>query len=171
MVRKYVKKAAPKCNYTEEDVARALIDMEHGDTVRVAAARHGIPSTSLYQRYAGRSQSPRKIGCKPALLRTEEMSIAQNLASLGDFGMAFDVSEVRTFVKHLLDSQNRTIPEFKDNLPGVDWVYGFLQRHSPLLSSRTCQNISRKRATVSEADVTTYFDRLLTTLVNVPQPT
>lgn len=124
MVRSY-KKNGGKLKYDEFDVARALLDVDRGDPLRVAAARHNIPVTSLFQHLKGRSQSPRKIGCKTALLRTEEMALAQNLASLGDFGLALDVTELRTFVKHYLDNQHRTVKQFHDNLPGVDWARGF----------------------------------------------
>lgn len=112
-------------NYDEFDVARALIDLNRGDPLRVVAATYNIPVTSLHQYYKGRSQSPRKVGRKTALLRVEEMALAQNLAALEDFGMALDVKELRTFVKHYLDCHHRAIGQFHNNLPGVDWTRGF----------------------------------------------
>ena len=166
MVRTYKKKGST-LNYTEEDVAKALVDIEEGLSIRAASRKYGVPVSSLHQRLTGRSRSPRKIGRKTCLLRVEELAIAQNLSSLGDFGMAFDVNKLRRFVKHYLDSQHCIIQQFRDNLPGVDWAQGFLHRHSTLLSVRLCQNISRKRATVTEADVAAYFERLRKTLEGV----
>lgn len=167
MVRTY-KKKSDTMEYTEEDVARALLAIESGDSLRVAAARFKIPATSLYQRYVGRSRSPGKIGRKTALLRAEELALAQNLAALGDRGMAFDISELRDFVKSYLDKHHRVIEQFQDNKPGYDWARGFLNRNRHILSHRMCQNISRKRAAISERDVGEYFERLRTTLEGVP---
>ena len=97
----------------------------------------------LLRRYKGRVGSPYKFGRKLALLRPEEFAIAQNLAALGDFGMALSVPQLQNFIKKYLDSNGREVHVFKGNRPGVDWVCAFLQRHSDLLSQRMCQNISR----------------------------
>ena len=167
MVRNY-KKKTDRMKYTEEEVAKALLDVQGGTSLRVAAATYSIPYTTLQQRYTGRSQSPRKIGRKTALLQVEEMALAQNLATLGDFGFALDAGDLRDFVKHYLDSSQRMIGVFVNNRPGIDWVRGFLDRHSKLLSCRMCQNISRKRAAVTEADVVTYFGNLGRSLEGVP---
>ena len=150
IVRTY--KGKPKAvepRYSEDDMARVLLEVNHGTSFREAATKFKVPKTSLSRRYHGKVKSPHKFGRKTALLRSEEFAIAQNLAALGDFGMAFDSDKLRDFIKHYLDDCARTISVFQDNRPGPDWVYGFLKRHKTLLSSRICQNISRKRAAVS----------------------
>ncbi|KAK4326939.1 hypothetical protein Pmani_002543 [Petrolisthes manimaculis] len=47
---------------------------------------------------------------------------AQHAAALGDFGYAFDVYELRLFVKSFLDTAQRNAPQFKDNMPGEEWA-------------------------------------------------
>lgn len=160
MVRTYKRKTAASPKYSEEAMINAILDVNNGLSQRMAAQKHGVSQTTLRRRYHGLVKSPGKIGRKTSLLRNEEFAIANNLASLGDFGLAFDSQDLRNFIKHYLDTFERDIPEFKDNLPGTDWVHGFLKRHKQLLSSRICQNISRKRAAVSEEVVVAYFENL-----------
>lgn len=160
MVRNYKRKTGDTPKYSEEAMVLAMMDVNDGMTQRAAAKKHRVSQTTLRRRYHGIVKSPGKIGRKTALLRNEEFAIASNLASLGDFGLAFDFQELRNFIKYYLDMSARHIKEFKDNLPGTDWARGFLNRHKNLLSSRVCQNISRKRVAVTEKEVVEYFERL-----------
>lgn len=149
-------------------MASALLDVEKGIPYGVAAKTYSVPKTTLLRRHKGKIRSPYKFGRKLALLRTEEFAIAQNLAALGDFGMAFSVPELQDFMKHYLDANGRQVHVFKENRPGIDWVRAFLARHKDLLSKRMCQNISKRRAAVSEEVVSTFFENLKTTLEGVP---
>lgn len=168
MVRNYKRKTGAGPKYSDEAMLKAIMEVDKGVSQRMAARKYKVSQTTLRRRYHGIVKSPGKIGRKTALLRNEEFAIANNLASLGDFGLAFDSQELRTFIKYYLDKHGRHIPEFKDNRPGVDWVYSFLKRHKNLLSSRICQNISRKRAAVTEQEVVAYFERLENSLRGVP---
>ena len=56
---------------------------------------------------------------------------------------------------------------FKDNVPGRDWVHGFLRRHDSL-SERLAQNVRRSRAAVSQEVILEYFRNLETSLTGVP---
>lgn len=168
MVRSYKRKrpdAAP--NYSEEDMARAIVAVNEGASFVQVAKTYEVPKTTLIRRYKGKIRSPYKFGHKCALLRNEEFAIAQNLAALGDFGMAFDGEKLRDFVKEYLDSKARQVDVFKDNRPGVDWLSGFLKRNKNILTTRICQNVSRKRAAVSEATVSDYFNNLERSLEGV----
>ena len=86
MVRTYKRKAEEaKLKYSEEDMVRALLAV-----FKQAAAIYQVPKSSLSRRYHGKVRLPHKFGWKTALLKSEEFAIAQNLAALGDFGLAFD---------------------------------------------------------------------------------
>lgn len=93
-----------KLKYDEFAVASTLLDVDDGYSLRVVAARHNIVVTNIHQHLKGRSRSPKKTGCKTALLLVEEMAVAQTLTSLRGFGMSFDVTELRRIAKHFLDS-------------------------------------------------------------------
>ncbi|KAK3887720.1 hypothetical protein Pcinc_008205 [Petrolisthes cinctipes] len=136
----------------------------YGLQKRVAARRYVIPQATLRRRYLGLVKSPGKA----ALLRNEEFVLARNLVLLGDFGFAFNSEELRDFIKFFLDTHSRKIDLFRDNRPGPDWEQGFLRRNSNFLTSRLCQNISRKRAAVSEAVIEGYFNNLERTLEGIP---
>jgi len=56
------------------------------------------------------------------LLSEEELSLAQHMVMLGDYGYAFDELELHLFVKSFIEKAGRTVAQFKDNLPGVEWV-------------------------------------------------
>lgn len=60
------------------------------------------------------------------------------------------------------------IKKFKNNTPGKDFAYSFLNRHKKELSENMCQNIKRNRAAVSPETLTQYFERLEVELQNVP---
>lgn len=122
MVRTYKRKSDDPRKYSEEAIAKALLDIADLIPQRVAARRYDIPQATLRRRYLGLVKSPGKAGRKTALLRNEEFALARNLAVLGDFGLAFDLKELRDFIKIFLDSHSRKIAQFKDNRPGPDWV-------------------------------------------------
>lgn len=82
--------------------------------------------------------------------------------------MAFDMLDLRKFVNHFLNKQKRQIEVFKDNFPRDDWLRGFLAKHSRFLSHRMYQNISRKRAALSEEEVGKYFENLEKCVNGVP---
>ncbi len=63
MLRNYQKKTEKRMLYTE-DIVEALVEVNNGASVRNTATKCNIPSMTLYQRFIGRSKSPRKIGCK-----------------------------------------------------------------------------------------------------------
>jgi hypothetical protein len=67
------------------------------------------------------------------------MVLAVNVAALGDYGLTFDMDDLRQFVQVHLNKNSRHVPCFKDNLPGVEWGYGFLKRYSDVITSRHCQ--------------------------------
>ncbi|KAJ8865865.1 hypothetical protein PR048_033388 [Dryococelus australis] len=58
--------------------------------------------------------------------------------------------------KHLL--VNRL--QFRNNLPGREFVYSFVRCHKDVLASRICQIIKRARAAISPEVINAYFDEL-----------
>lgn len=170
MVRTYKRKPnSNRQNFTDEAITRALLDLDGGsDKIRTVSKRHGIPTATLWRRWKQHNPNASVLGHPTALLQSEERALAANTAALGDYGMAFTTDELRLFVKHYLDKKGRHVACFKDNLPGSDWCSAFLKRHRGIITNRHCQNISRKRAAISENIVGEYFQRLKTTLAGVP---
>lgn len=139
MVRHYKKKStARKMNYSQESVKSALKDICKGMTIRKAAEKYGVPRSTLQEYLSGKTKEPGKVGRKTALPRGEEEAIAYNVAALGAFGLDFSMDDLRYFIKDHLELHQRRISQFKDNLPGIDWGCGFLERHHEILTQRMC---------------------------------
>ncbi|KAJ8966993.1 hypothetical protein NQ314_003169 [Rhamnusium bicolor] len=59
------------------------------------------------------------------------------------------------------------IANFKDNLPGRDWLQSFLNRHKIQLVIRMPQSIKESTAIINHATINSYFDHLEKTLDNI----
>ena len=124
MVRNYKRKPeSNRVNYSQEDMVRALMDLQNGeDTIRTVSARYQIPVVTLHRRWKGTVKNPGQMGHPTALLLDEERALANNIAALSDYGLAFDMDDLRRFVQHYLNRKCRYVSCFKDNLPG--WTGG-----------------------------------------------
>lgn len=109
----------------------------------------------------------KKKGGQPVLTE-EEKTVVSRLQICGDWGFPLDMITLRLLVKDFLDRKGKSVKKFKDNLPGRDFVYSFLNRHRKNLSSRMCQNIKRSRAAVSRETISEYFEELGKELKDVP---
>ena len=168
MVRNYIRKTIPRpATYSQEGLSEAVRRVKEGEPCRKVARLMNIPHRTLRDHVAG-TRKMRNVGRPRALLEEEELSIAQHIATFGDFGYAFDMMELRLFVKSFLDKANRHCAYFENNMPGVEWGMGFVERHKELLSMRMCQNISRKRAAISVEKLNSFFDNLENTVSGVP---
>jgi len=68
--------------------------------------------------------------------------------------------------KDYLDRAGVNDSRFKENLPGRDWINGFIERHR--LTKRLADNVKPARAEVTRASVFEYFNELEKTVQNVP---
>jgi hypothetical protein len=152
--------------YSEEAMQRAIDDVNGGMSQRDAAAAHSVPRQTMADKIKGKHRL--SSGGQPVFTEAEEITIAKNIATLGDWGFPVNTTDVRLMVKHYLEVRGRRVSKFKSNLPGTDWMSCFLKRRSDIISQRMCQNICRKRAEISADNVEQYFDHLSHTLSDVP---
>lgn len=115
-----------------------------GTTLREAYREYNIPATTFHNNVSGKSNEPKKSGQKIALFATQECVIPLKLAFFADFSYAIDTHELRYFIKSYIEQAGCYVPQFEDNLSGPDWVLGFLNWQSAILSNRYCQNLSYK---------------------------
>ena len=166
MVRHYVRKR-PGRPCTDKALIFALLDIRGGSSYRAVSRHYGIPVAVLHRRYHdGRLSST--SGRAPRLSEALEIDIANDLALLGQYGMAFSKDSLRQFVKSHLDAHEIIIPEFKENLPGVEWANLFMKRRKNILRERVCQNTSTKLAQISRTAIEEYFHNLAEVLNGVP---
>ena len=166
MPRQYVRKRPPPA-YTEEAMVRALLDLNDGASFRHVSRQYGIPLGTLHRRYHGLKTST-SGGRMPRLTEAVEVDIATHLSILGEYGMAFDRNDIKSFVKFHLDSNGIEIENFKNNLPGREWLTLFLERNKNILSQRVCQNINRRRASISSDVVEEFLYNLSEVMEGVP---
>ena len=118
------KKPRPKepmirSRYTRDKLKKAIARIKAGEKLRKVSRMAKIPRRTLRYYISGSRGLTWSIGGRPTiLLPAEEQSICQHIALLGDYGYAFDIYELRLFVKSFLDKAERSIDQFVDNMPG-----------------------------------------------------
>ncbi|KAL7631937.1 UNVERIFIED_CONTAM: hypothetical protein RMT77_017746 [Armadillidium vulgare] len=162
------KEGTRRIMYRQDDIARAMIDVQEGMSIRAAATKNNVPHETLRRRLSGNVANPGHSGRGTVLLPMEEETLAPHIAVLGDYGLAFEITDLQRFVKDFLIAKRRRIDRFADGFsPGIEWVYGFLSRKANILSKRKCQNINRRRAAVSENVISDYFKNLQKSLQRI----
>ena len=86
---------------------------------------------------------------------------------MAEFGFPLTEIDLRFIVKGYLDKIGCTIPQFKNNLPGIEWVRLFRKRN-PTLTVRECSNIKIVRAAADEVLITKFFDQLSESVESIP---
>lgn len=66
-----------------------------------------------------------------------------------------------------MDKKGAVIPQFKQNLPGYEWVKSFLKRHKNL-SCRISKNIKKVRAEISKKVIENYMENLKDVVKDIP---
>lgn len=154
-------------DYTEENVEEALRKVTDLNwSVKKAAESSGIPYGTLYNKYKG--LHVKRVGGQTVFSNNEEMSIIKSAITCSDWGFPLNVEDLQMITKSFLDRQGKEVQKFKNNMPGRDWVYSLLKRHSDHLVQRLASNIKRSRAGVSKKIIKEYFANLETSINGVP---
>jgi len=78
--------------------------------------------------------------------------------SVSEWGFPFDYTDMRLLVNTYLSKSGKTVKQFKNNTPSIEWVRAFVKRHKESLVRRKCQNIKRSRAAVTPEEIADYFN-------------
>lgn len=160
----------PYRKYTASEFEGPFAQIDKGTPVREASRRFKIPLSVLRRHNEARkkNKSLSKQGGQTVLTTVEEELIVERLITCGVWGYPLDSYDLRLFVKGYLDRIGRTEKRFKDNMPGKEFAWSFLERHKDSLAQRICQNIKRARAMVSVETINGYFEHLGETIKDVP---
>ena len=145
-------------------------DISDGMSFREASNKYAIPRTTLARamtRSPSSTKKPKNPGRPTVLNAEEEQFIVNKLLISAEWGYPLDRIELRLIVKSYLDSKGRKEVRFKNDFPNVDWVSGFLKRHSRI-TARVCQNVKSVRSKVDENTINNFFDQIERTLDGVP---
>jgi hypothetical protein len=140
--------------YTQQAIRQALKEVrDKSMTMNEASVKYGVPKTTLFDRLKSASD---KVGRPTILTAEEEEIIVERLIILGEWGFPLTTNDLKQLVKAYLEGAGRTT-RLADNLPGKDFIKGFLKRHRQL-TIRTANLIKRSRAMLSADIVNNFFD-------------
>lgn len=153
---------APRFQYTEEAMMKAVNAVNNGVSVRRAAIMFGVPRVTLLDKVRGRSPAIRKMGPSTILTEGEENKLVQWMLSLGKAGFPVTKSQLLNSVSVLTKKLGRNTP-FKQGQPGRHWYESFLKRHRNI-SERISESVSACRALVTEKSIRRWFEEVATYL-------
>lgn len=136
-------------------------------TLREAANKFKVNYVSIHRRLKF-PDTQNKAGRTTALTHSTEIRICKRLIICAEWGYPLTMLELQQLISQFLADNNIEVPRFTNNIPGTDYLRGFLKRHRDTLTFRLCQNIKRKRAAVNAEIVTEYYDELAKSLKGVP---
>ena len=80
------------------------------------------------------------------------------LDKLTDWKVAFDVYDIRCLVQSYLNSIDQQSKQFKNNMPGHDWVKLFIKEHN--VTKRISDKVKAARAEVARDVIKNYYSHL-----------
>lgn len=169
MVSKYKRPAGARRykDYSEETLVKCLKSVrEDGTSIKTAALVFNIPERTIYSKLKTDVDNVQSPGHPNVFSAAEENSIMQHLLLLSEFDLPITQHDLMICVGNYLKKTGRTVPQFKDNMPGRDWVHGFLHRH-PEISQRIAENVKLVRAEVDEPTIIKYHEHLAKTLEGI----
>ena len=153
-------------DYGADTLKMALTQVRRGKiSQRKAGAKYGISPSTLSNKINGRH--PGTVGRQQKISAERESDIATAIDVLVNFKVPLTRDEIRGFVKSYIDALEDPVLIFEnDNLPGKDWLKGFMQRNDMTL--RKACNVSAARAKVNAESLNAYFDELAKELEGIP---
>lgn len=154
----YFRLMAPKFQYTEAALLAAVEACNNGEAAATAAKTYGIPRTTLLDKLKGRTPLARKMGPRTILTSEEELDLEIWILELAKRGFLVTKEQLIDSVAKLIVELKRP-NSFTEGRPGQKWYSSFLRRH-PRISLRTCQNLTKSRAVVTEKKIRDWFKKV-----------
>ena len=167
MVRTYQRKSGSrnyKTGYSEESLSSALREVRSQNlSIRKASSKYNIPYGTLRHKFKG--MFSKKPGGQQRLSDECEQSLVANIDKLSEWKVPLNGFDIRLLVKSYLDGRGVTDASFTRNMPGVDWIKSFSERHN--LSQRLATNVKSNKAEITREEVDDYFDNLESALEGI----
>ena len=136
---------AQRCKWKQEDLVRALEDIECNKiSFRHAAAKYDIPKSTLCDYVSGKVEVGRKPGPPSVLSIAEEKKLVEYAIEMSRIGYGRTKQQILETVQKILKKDGRENP-FRDDKPGNKWWKLFVQRHTEL-SLRVPEPLQQARA-------------------------
>ena len=154
-----------KTKYSDGDLEMACADVKSKKlSIRAASIKYKVPRTTIGDHIMERVGA--KLGRPTELTEEEEATIADRLVLMATWGFPMDSKDTRYLIKVYLDTEDRHT-RFEDNMPGPDWLEGFMSRH-PHLTMRRANLIKRSRGAVSREIVLNFFQHYSKVVEDIP---
>ena len=151
-------------DYEAVTLSEALKELRNGKSVRSVSTKYSIPVSTLYIKKKG--GTVKKPGGQKRLDDESELALVSTIETLTGWLVPLRGLEIRRIVQECLNRQGLAGTFPNDNMPGPDWLKGFMFRHN--LTTRVATNVKRARATVTADTINEYFDNLEKELEGIP---
>lgn len=143
-------------DYTKEQLQQCLSDVRSKMlTQREAALKYKIPRSTIKNKL--KNKHCNKPGHPTIFTTEEEEAFVAHITALSEYGFPITDIDLKIIIKNYLFSSGRQVKQFKHNVPGIEWVRGFLNRNKTL-SRRLANNIKKVRAAISEQIIKDFID-------------
>lgn len=149
----------PKKNYTTEDLAAALSDINNKNmSIYKAAKLYKIPEQTLRDKAKNKYVKQAGPGKPTILTPTEEELLVKWVKKLAECGFPVSKQQLLFSVSKLVDELGRD-NNFTNGVPGRHWYEGFLSRN-PSISHRVAQPLTTARMGATEEKVRGWFRQI-----------
>ncbi|XP_069359717.1 uncharacterized protein [Maniola hyperantus] len=161
-----IRKYGTKSNYTPEILEEALKKIRNRKmTISDASVIYKIPLSTMH--YKVRNFHAKTYGRPSVFSADEENAMETHLCAISDCGVPMRELDVRKIIQVYLNTKNREVEIFRNNLPGKDWAKSFVSRHEDL-KTRIYRNYMMRGLRVDSQAVNDFFDDLECELKGVP---
>ncbi|KAI8401215.1 hypothetical protein FOFC_18084 [Fusarium oxysporum] len=140
-------------NYTEDDVAEAILDItDRGLSQNEASQKRGVPQSTLSGRLSGQTSKNERIQAHQRISKTQEETLIRWVLRQESLGYALSHSQLRACVEAILQQQG-------DNKPlGKHWTTRFVKRHLQLSTKLGKRQEAARFDGFTPKAVNWYFD-------------
>lgn len=161
--KKMPKSIRKRCNYNRECLFSAINMVKHGDSIAASSRRYNVPESTIRAHIQGK-YSDKKPGPNTILSEKEEENLVKWIFHCAEQGFPVTKELLIESVRLLLIQLKRK-NSFANGVPGRHWYEGFLRRHNNV-SKRLSENVSLRRAKVSESHIREWFNEVKQYLVS-----
>ena len=115
-------------DYTDDKLDECITRIRSGNlSQRNAEKEYKIPRSTIKNKLAGNHK--KTIGRPPVITLEEEKLILNRVQLMCDYGFPATAQDVCHYIQTYLNTKNRTVAQFKNNLPGTEYMFYFMKRH------------------------------------------
>ncbi|KAL2125908.1 hypothetical protein VTI74DRAFT_2290 [Chaetomium olivicolor] len=133
-------------NYTEEQVSKALLEIQQGRPLARAAKEWHIPRSTLQSRLAGRQPRAVAFEAMQQLSRAQKDRLTQWILTQVDLGLPPTHAQIKELAQRVLQERGDT------TTLGKRWLNRFLARH-PILKTQRARSMEHTRVNGATEDV------------------